>query len=365
LKERYLKMLGKSKKKKEVQKSDGTVENKKTIAKRSKKREKKIEETKIQPKKRGRPSKTKEKESIKELVKHKIASSEEKVKVESVKYYPVQMEEKNGQKHAETLPRPEREETEIPQRYNDNKIVLLARDPYWCYAYWDISPDYMEKKAQEARKSGNYDLILRVYDVTDVVFDGTNAHKFIDIKVSGDSNNWYINVWAADRSYLVDLGFKTADGRFILIARSNVISTPRDRVSDKTDEEWMVVDEDFDELLKLSGAGKFGSSDKFKMRIEQELLSGSGAVSSFSSPVYKPEAKGFFLIADTELILYGATEKDARLTVKGEEVKLKEDGSFSLRFHLPDGQMVLPIEATSSDGSQKRSINITVNRKTE
>ncbi len=356
-------MTDKEKKKKVVQKKGATV--KKAVASKSLVKKEQAKETKIEIKKRGRPAKIKVKEPVKDIIEHKITPSEEKTKVEAVKYYPVQMEEKNGQKHVETLPRPSRQETEIPQRYNDNKIVLLARDPYWCYAYWDISPDFMGEKAKEAGKSGNYDLVLRVYDVTDIVFNGGNAHKFIDIKVSGDSNNWYINVWASDRSYIVDLGFKTSDGRFILIARSNAVSTPRDRVSDKTDEEWMVVDEDFDELLKLSGAGKFGSSDRIKMRIEQELLSGSGAVSSFGSPVYKPEAKGFFLVADTELILYGATEKDARLTVKGEEIKLKEDGSFSLRFHLPDGQMDLPIEATSSDGNQKRSINISVNRKTK
>lgn len=358
-------MSEKEKKKNAGQKKGKTEKEEKIVVSKSIKKQEAIKEKKVQAKKRGRPAKIKVKEPIKDIIAHKIIPSEEKTKVESVKYYPVQMEEKNGQKHVETMVKPERQETELPHRYNDNKIVLLARDPYWCYAYWDISPYFMEEKAKEASKSGKYDLILRVYDVTDIVFDGKNAHKFIDINVSGDSNNWYINVWASDRSYLVDLGFKTADGRFILIARSNVVTTPRDRVSDKTDEEWMVVDEDFDELLKLSGAGKFGSSDRFKMRIEQELSSGSGAVSSFGSPVYKPEAKGFFLVADTELILYGATEKDAKLTVKGEEIKLKEDGSFSLRFHLPDGQMDIPIEATSSDDSQKRSINITVNRKTE
>ena len=353
-------------KKKRVVRKKGKIEKQKdTTAGKVIKKQEEIQEKKLETKRRGRPAKIKVKETIKDMMEHKVVASEEQTKIESVKYYPVQMEEKNGKKHIETMPKPERKETEIPERYNDNKIVLLARDPYWCYAYWDIAPGYMEEKAREARKTGNYNLIIRVYDVTDIVFNGTNAHKFIDIPVNGDANNWYINVWASDRSYLVDLGFKTQDGKFILIARSNVVTTPRDKVSDKTDEEWMLVEEDFDELLKLSGAGKFGSSDKFKMRIEQELLSGSGAVSSFSSPVYKQEAKGFFLIADTELILYGATEKDAKLTVKGEEVKLKEDGSFSLRFHLPDGQMNLPIEATSSDGSQKRSINITVNRKTE
>lgn len=357
-------MSNKEKKKSVLRKKGGTKkEDKSAVANIKKNRE--IKEKKVEPQKRGRPSKIKVKEPISNIILHKITPSEDKIKVESVKYYPVQMEEKNGKKQAEVMEKPIRQETEIPHRYNDNKLVLLARDPYWCYAYWDISPDFMEEKAKEAQTGGRYDLILRVYDVTDIVFDGKNSHKFIDINVSGDSNNWYINVWASDRSYLVDLGFKTEDGKFILIARSNVVSTPRDRVSDKTDEEWMVVDEDFDELLKLSGAGKFGSSDRFKMRIEQELLSGSGAVSSFSSPVYKPEYKGFFLVADTELILYGATEKDARLTIKGEEIKLKEDGSFSLRFHLPDGEMVFPIEATSSDGSQKRKINIIIHRKTE
>jgi hypothetical protein len=63
--------------------------------------------------------------------------------------------------------------------------------------------------------------------------------------------------------------------------------------------------------------------------------------------------------------LYGATEKDARLTVKGEVVQLKPDGSFSLRFHLPDGTIELPIEAVSADGLDKKSIKINVNRKTE
>ena len=51
--------------------------------------------------------------------------------------------------------------------------------------------------------------------------------------------------------------------------------------------------------------------------------------------------------------------------MKGESVKLKEDGSFSLRFHLPDGVIDLPIEATSADGQDKKSIKINVQRKTE
>ena len=28
---------------------------------------------------------------------------------------------------------------ELPSAYGDNKIVLMVRDPWWLYAYWEIS----------------------------------------------------------------------------------------------------------------------------------------------------------------------------------------------------------------------------------
>src|SRR5208337_3322883 len=43
-------------------------------------------------------------------------------------------------------------EDNIPDRYYDNKLVLLVRDPYWCFAYWDISNELMEQKRKEIRK---------------------------------------------------------------------------------------------------------------------------------------------------------------------------------------------------------------------
>ena len=104
---------------------------------------------------------------------------------------------------------------------------------------------------------------------------------------------------------------------------------PSDRVSDKTDEEWMVMDEDFEELFRLSGGGRrLGASEQGRGLAMIENMLSSESVSSFSSPVYKAQEKGFFLWADTELILYGGTEKDARLTVKGETVKLKDGRIF-------------------------------------
>ncbi|MDD5174552.1 MAG: DUF4912 domain-containing protein, partial [Candidatus Omnitrophica bacterium] len=73
----------------------------------------------------------------------------------------------------------------------------------------------------------------------------------------------------------------------------------------------------------------------------------------------------FWLVVNTELIVYGATEPDAKLTVQGKEIKLQPDGTFTLRFALPDGKQVIPVEATSSDGIDHRKITPVVTRKTE
>ena len=83
-----------------------------------------------------------------------------------------------------------------------------------------------------------------------------------------------------------------------------------------------------------------------------------------SSSAAEERPKNFWLKADTELIVYGATEPDATLTVSGQPVTLHEDGSFSLRFYLPDGKQEYPIEAVSADGTMKRQITFTVTRAT-
>ncbi len=296
----------------------------------------------------------------------KLAEDETlETEIEASKFFKPEPAEATVTGKIEEVKPKERHETSLQDKYGDNRVVLMTRDPHWCYIYWDLSVDLMASKAKTINEK--YDMILRVYDITGIDFNGNNAHKFIDIQVNGEAGNWYINVWDAGKTYIVDVGYKTASGKFVLLARSNGVRTPDDKISNVTDEEWMVVDEDFDELFRLSGGGKsgrMGASEGFRSPIESGLS--SETVSSFSSPVGgQPQKSGFFLVADTELILYGASEKDATVKVKGEKINLKADGSFSMRFHLPDGMMDLPIEAVSSDGTEKRYIKISVERKTE
>jgi hypothetical protein len=74
--------------------------------------------------------------------------------------------------------------------------------------------------------------------------------------------------------------------------------------------------------------------------------------------------RAFWLVADAELIVYGATDPSARLTIGGEVVPLSADGTFRIQVPFRDGQQVYAIEAVAADGEQKRNITLEFQRTT-
>jgi hypothetical protein len=88
-------------------------------------------------------------------------------------------------------------------------------------------------------------------------------------------------------------------------------------------------------------------------------------MASMASPVKKAvKERKFWLVVDCELIVYGATEPDAKVTVQGKPVNLRPDGTFTLRYYLPDGKQVIPVKAVSSDREEERAITPIVTRET-
>lgn len=264
----------------------------------------------------------------------------------------------------------ERKEFRFPPGYGDNRIVILVRDPWWIFSYWEIRKDKEEDAVRKIESSGDNPVksVLRVYDVTDVSFNGKNAHSYFDIDLRGLATNWYINVGKPDRAWIVDIGIVTKKGDFYVLARSNIVKTPRFGMSDQLDAEWMMPEEEYWKMFSLSGGfgvgkGSLEVRELIKKRLEEQIS--SGGISSGASFFRKPAERKFWLVVNCELIVYGATEPDAKLTVQGKEIKLRNDGTFSLRFALPDGKQVIPVEATSKDGIDYRCITPIVTRKTE
>ncbi len=138
---------------------------------------------------------------------------------------------------------------ELPLGYGHDKIVLLVRDPWWLYSYWEVANETWEKLKRYLKdKFFGAKVVLRVYDVSSVNFNGQNAHRHFDVEISYGANSWYLDTGAPGRSWCVDLGLRLSGGEFITIVRSNTVTTPLDGPSWITDEEWMVPDEIFGRL---------------------------------------------------------------------------------------------------------------------
>lgn len=90
------------------------------------------------------------------------------------------------------------------------------------------------------------------------------------------------------------------------------------------------------------------------------------ALVNISSPAgqAQPMPQGFWFNVNAELIIYGATEPNAQVTIGGRPIKLRPDGSFSCHFALADGDYHLTAVALSPQ-NEMRQAAISFRRHTE
>jgi hypothetical protein len=75
--------------------------------------------------------------------------------------------------------------------------------------------------------------------------------------------------------------------------------------------------------------------------------------------------KQFFFNVDAELIVFGNSTPDAHVNIAGEPVKVRPDGTFSLRMPFADKRQVLRISGKSRDGVEEQTVVIAVERNTK
>lgn len=303
---------------------------------------------------------------------------------------------------------------DFPGGYGESRIVLMPRDPQWAYTYWDVPNEHR----QELRRQGGQQLALRLYDATDMDMGYQVPHNVQEYPCDELAREWYIPIPVSDRDYVIDIGYRCADGRWLTLARSAVVRIPPTYPSDWINDQFMTVDWEMDlrgkTLLDLGRqhqvTGVTGISTPiydqiFGMAADTEALRVAGSLygsmqhvaasiqhiptESLSSFVFPsgvglwalPTASGvsevgfsasaapirprqFWLVADAELIVYGATEPDATVTIGGKPIKLNPDGTFRFQMSFQDGLIDYPILAVAADGEQTRSIHMKFNRET-
>ncbi len=313
----------------------------------------------------------------------------------------------------------------LPKGYGDSRIMILPRDPQWAYAYWDISNEHKE----ELRRQGGQQLALRLFDVTDLDLGIQSPHSVQEYGCDEMAREWYLPLPVSDREYLLEIGYRTWDGRWLKLARSESMRVPPVYPSDWVEDQFVTLDweeplEGKSVLTLVPPSQKVPESTPtyqaqtelhnhiFAMvgEVETQRIAGSlygsmqqapspapylDSVSSYVFPsgaglwalptfsglnmsgiglssgelAKKPQPRKFWLVADAELIVYGATEPDATVYVDGEPIVLNSDGTFRFHVSFQDGQLKFPIVAVAADGEQNRSVRmdferITSNRRT-
>ena len=272
---------------------------------------------------------------------------------------------------------------------SQTRVVFLPRDPQWAYVFWEIS----EEDRQEAFRAGASQLCLRVADVTGLSGGSSHPHTLQEVPVDSHASEWYLPVPLSDRDYRVELGYRRSGGGWISLAYSTVARVPALHPSEQILDQFVPFSLEapptpvtitspssgdtglHERLYQTATAGwrrlgrgseafhELGEGGEAGLNASGAGLWASGRNESGAGGV-APRPRSFWLVADAELIVYGATDPAARLMIGGEEVPLSSDGTFRIQVPFRDGQQVYAIEAVAADGEQKRNITLHFDRRT-
>jgi len=180
----------------------------------------------------------------------------------------------------------------LPEGYGDNRLVLMTRDPFWFFAYWEITHERAEQiRAAHGRDSWDRaTLVLRVYDLGESAHTPADSSPYFDVDVHKFARQWYVQVPYSGHGYVADLGLRWPDGKFVSLFRSNVIRMPSGRVSDQIDSQWMSVglvteQRAWEDMARVaiaagsskgaSGSGEAGSAMALRWEFLRSVFSGS------------------------------------------------------------------------------------------
>jgi hypothetical protein len=327
-----------------------------------------------------------------------------------------------------TPPPPNRPEAEpvaeLPEAYGTKRLMLTARDPHWLYARWDLT---RQQQREYNSLSVDRHLVVRVYrdavkgqPSSQTHVHPESTHWFIHVADAGAKYIAALGYYRADGNWIAistsdatltppDTMSEDMTAEFATIpievpfaelmalaqeaVRQNIPlaeiiqqlrahghpgfaagPAPGRWTAEQARALASIITMD---SVRRVWMGSLEITELIRRQLQQELsslaasqfsvpTSPAGAVTSISSPFGGVgQQKGFWFNVNAELIIYGATEPDAQVTIGGRVIRLRSDGTFSYRFALPDGNYDLPAVAISADRTDGRAAELAFSRSTE
>ncbi len=287
---------------------------------------------------------------------------------------------------------------DLPGGYGKSRIVMMPRDPEWSYVYWDVPNEHKE----ELRRQGGQQLLLRLYDVTNLDREVQYPNSVQEYPVDELAREWYVPILKSDRDYLCEIGYRCPDGSWLMLARSATVHTPpvypsdwiedhfievnweeqlqsipeeelalpesttsQERRQRFGDRNWQIYEEIFEMSDPLEGerlAGSFYSSMQprsttssyvfpsgaglwavpHQTKEDQEDITGAEATTT-------PQVA---LVGDTELRIAGKMEPGSTLVVGEEQIQANAEGQFQFQVSFANGVAEQALTAYSHYGKQ-------------
>ena len=154
-----------------------------------------------------------------------------------------------------------------------DRLILVPRQGKDAYAYWEIS----EEKKATLKQQGGEKLALRLYDVTGIDPRTQKPHGVQQFDCNENDNDLHVTVPAADRTYLADLGYTTADGKWLRLAHAAPVQVPAANNGSQSN----------NPSGNGSGLNLGGMMDGIKAKANDAVQSGQDAVATGTSTVAK------------------------------------------------------------------------------
>ncbi len=122
---------------------------------------------------------------------------------------------------------------DLPYRYNQTTVKILAQTPTTLFVYWDISDD--DRNSLINKYGENFFLETKPI----LIVHNTTHNYSYELEINDFANSWYIRAQEPDSDYIIELGRKYIENinnnEYIYIRSSNEIVSPNDHVLfDKT-----------------------------------------------------------------------------------------------------------------------------------
>lgn len=262
---------------------------------------------------------------------------------------------RNGNHKKPAMSGPARRLVNGTRHATKDQLVARACNSWWIHVQWELSPQIIARAEAALGTEWHQAVpIIRLYDVTKSDLSTTAKSFLKDIPIHGEVDHWYIPVDKPSQQLRLQIGYRAPSGKFFAMARSNTVSTPKPGTRGVVRQNG-------------NGKGRNGESEEFLIREIHETQAASLSFLAERTVTSRAvdESADFTFSLEAELIVFGTTDPRHEFTLMGEAVPVAEDGSFSVRFSLPNGRQVIPAVAVTPDGAETRTIVMAIERNTK